>query len=75
MVMGTSTLREAPLVSFSYRPKMSVHILSVVFRSIHDSVGEFNFRRDVLFSQAAKVVDIPTERRKFTFFVVSFLTF
>src|SRR6266516_4967627 len=35
MVMGTSTLREAPLVSFSYRPKMSVHILSVVFRSIH----------------------------------------
>ena len=35
MVMGTSTLREAPLVSFSYRPKMSVHILSVVFRSVH----------------------------------------
>ncbi len=35
MVIGTSTLREAPLVSFSYRPKMSVHILSVVFRSIH----------------------------------------
>jgi hypothetical protein len=38
-----------------------------------DSVGEFNFRRDVLFSQAAKVVDIPHQEEKIHLFCGIFL--
>jgi hypothetical protein len=47
---------------------MRAHFLSVVFRSVNDTVAKFDFRRDVLLFLSTKSGQHSPLRREYTLF-------